>query len=305
MYVPRKNKNIENLVGYKFSKLLVLEFSHTNRHNKSCWRCLCDCGKVVVIVAGNLKSKISKSCGCSKIDDLSGKMFGKLTVIDLHHRIKKRLYRRCLCLCGNETVIYSNSLKCGDTKSCGCASYSEEVQEKTKQTWLKKYGVDSPMKNWEIKEKRKQTCLDKCGVSSPMKNKDVQEKTKKTNIERYGFSCSLQNKEIAFKNAKAQNNSFVLFHWKTNEEVICRASYEKKVVEWLNNNQIDFDFQVPFDMPDGRRYFVDLYLKDRDLWVEVKGWFRGDAKEKWDWFHNEYPNSELWNKERLKEMKIL
>jgi hypothetical protein len=32
---------------------------------------------------------------------------------------------------------------------------------------------------------------------------------------------------------------------------------------------------------------------------------REDAKEKWEWFHSNYPNSELWNESKLKEMKIL
>ena len=30
-----------------------------------------------------------------------------------------------------------------------------------------------------------------------------------------------------------------------------------------------------------------------------------DAREKWDWFHKEYPNSELWNKKKLQNMGIL
>ncbi|KKM14938.1 hypothetical protein LCGC14_1701060, partial [marine sediment metagenome] len=27
--------------------------------------------------------------------------------------------------------------------------------------------------------------------------------------------------------------------------------------------------------------------------------------EKWEWFHKEHPNSELWDKKKLKEMKII
>jgi hypothetical protein len=38
---------------------------------------------------------------------------------------------------------------------------------------------------------------------------------------------------------------------------------------------------------------------------EIKGYFRKGAKEKWDWFQSTVPNSELWNKEILKEMGIL
>ena len=58
-------------------------------------------------------------------------------------------------------------------------------------------------------------------------------------------------------------------------------------------------------MPNGKTYRPDLYLPDSDVWIEIKGYFRKDAKIKWDWFHKEHPNSELWNEEKLKEMKIL
>jgi len=58
-------------------------------------------------------------------------------------------------------------------------------------------------------------------------------------------------------------------------------------------------------MPDGRTYRLDLYLIDEDKYVEIKGYFRKDAQEKWDWFHKTHTNSELWNKKKLKELKIL
>lgn len=40
-------------------------------------------------------------------------------------------------------------------------------------------------------------------------------------------------------------------------------------------------------------------------WAEIKGYFWDDAKEKWKWFNEEKPNSELWDKNKLKEMRIL
>mgnify|MGYP001568999844 CR=1 FL=1 len=131
---------------------------------------------------------------------------------------------------------------------------------------------------------------------------DVFQKTCK---EKYGVNHPSKVASIAKKQAKNQNNSYVLYHWKTNEEVVCRGSYEKKVIEYLNKNQIDFDFQIPFDIPDGRRYFVDLYLKDQNLWIEVKGYKREKNMKKWDWFHSEYPNSELWDKQKLQQLGIL
>ena len=48
--------------------------------------------------------------------DLAGKKFGKLTVIE--HVGSGRW--KCVCECGNETVVNGNKLITGNTKSCGC-----------------------------------------------------------------------------------------------------------------------------------------------------------------------------------------
>lgn len=131
------------------------------------------------------------------------------------------------------------------------------------------------------------------------------DKRRQTFFKKYGVFNASQVPEIATKQSKTSNNCYILFHWKTNEEIICRGSYEKRVVEWLNKNKIDFDFQIPFDMPNKKRYFVDLFLKDQNLWVEIKGYKRPKNMEKWFWFHKEHPNSELWDEKKLKEMKLL
>jgi hypothetical protein len=58
-------------------------------------------------------------------------------------------------------------------------------------------------------------------------------------------------------------------------------------------------------MPDGRFYYVDAYLPVKNLYVEIKGFFMNDAEEKWEWFHKEYPNSELWDKSKLVQLGII
>jgi len=105
---------------------------------------------------------------------------------------------------------------------------------------------------------------------------------------------------------KSQNNYYVLSHWKTNEIVRCHGSWEKKVAEYLNTNKINYRWQPrSFRMSDGRRYYPDLYLFSTKQWVEIKGYFWGDAEEKWEWFQSIKPNSELWNRNKLKQMGIL
>ena len=155
-------------------------------------------------------------------------------------------------------------------------------------------------------DKRKQTNVKKFGVEYPAQKPEIQEKIKQVNIKKYGFPCSLQNPTIALKAAKSSNNSAILIHWFSNEEIICIASYEIAVVNYLNTNNIDYLWQVQtFTMLDNKTYRPDIYLPNEDKWIEIKGYFRDDAEEKWNWFHKEYQNSELWDKGKLKELGIL
>ena len=53
--------------------------------------------------------------------DLTGKTFGELYVIEKSN-VKKsnRVSWKCKCSCGNETIVITNHLTSGHTKSCGC-----------------------------------------------------------------------------------------------------------------------------------------------------------------------------------------
>lgn len=78
-------------------------------------------------------SKFSKTKYCSrkcqlkgyeareKREALIGKVFGRLTVYDFYGKDNKGNYLwRCKCLCGNDTIANTVSLKRRSTKSCGC-----------------------------------------------------------------------------------------------------------------------------------------------------------------------------------------
>lgn len=95
-------------------------------------------------------------------------------------------------------------------------------------------------------------------------------------------------------------------HWKTGAVVPCVASYELAAVRWMNSRQFEYEWQATtFTMPNGRTYRPDAYLPDRDLWIEIKGYWWQRSRVKWDWFHDAYPNSELWDRVKLKELGVL
>jgi hypothetical protein len=56
----------------------------------------------------------------SKIKDLTGQRFGRLTVIGLSGRLNGGAAWLCKCDCGNKKVIASKSLVTGGSQSCGC-----------------------------------------------------------------------------------------------------------------------------------------------------------------------------------------
>lgn len=71
----------------------------------------------------------------------------------------------------------------------------------------------------------------------------------------------MKNIEIARKVARAQANTIILKHWATGEKLECQASWEKKVVECLNANKINFRWQHKiFTMPNGKTYRPDFVL---------------------------------------------
>ena len=60
----------------------------------------------------------------SRLIDLTGQRFGRLTVIERSEKTAKgcSVYWKCICDCGNETIVSGNNLKGMKVKSCGCLS---------------------------------------------------------------------------------------------------------------------------------------------------------------------------------------
>ena len=78
-----------------------------------------------------------------------------------------------------------------------------------------------------------------------------------------------------------------IIHWKTNEKVPCQASYEVAFVNYLNENKLDFNYQIETESFDNRKYFIDFFVKDWGMYIEIKGIFRQElSKQKWEHFHN-------------------
>lgn len=68
-----------NAAGKVFGLLTAVEMSHRLPCGHSVWRCVCSCGKEVLVRWGNLRAGNTKSCGClsSKSRVESNKKHGK------------------------------------------------------------------------------------------------------------------------------------------------------------------------------------------------------------------------------------
>ena len=52
--------------------------------------------------------------------DLTGKKYGRLSIINRAPNKNGRVYWNCICDCGAKTVTSRNELRSGDSQSCGC-----------------------------------------------------------------------------------------------------------------------------------------------------------------------------------------
>lgn len=71
---PKIPPRVTSLIGCRFGRLLVRYFAGQDKHGKSLWCCLCDCGVVCRVPGGRLLGNTGKgqhgqkSCGCERAD---------------------------------------------------------------------------------------------------------------------------------------------------------------------------------------------------------------------------------------------
>lgn len=126
----RRDCKRKDITGKKFGKLTAIRPLYSNNKQSIVWECQCDCGKICKATVGSLVCGNTQSCGCkgvetlrNNLEDLTGKRFGKLIVLEYAYSKNKTRHWKCLCDCGNYSYPSSNSLSMGHTKSCGCLNY--------------------------------------------------------------------------------------------------------------------------------------------------------------------------------------
>ena len=137
----RKGKNVIDLINQRFGSLTVIKQSRVDNQRKAWWLCKCDCGNTREVMGTELRSGMVTSCHeCTKknivynlktYEKIKDKKFGKLLAIEPTEKRDNagHVLWKCICDCGTECLVSSNSLLTQNTTSCGCGSVSngEEI----------------------------------------------------------------------------------------------------------------------------------------------------------------------------------
>jgi len=144
--------------GMKYGKLTVIERAGTGKQRQVLWVCQCDCGNTALADKSKLGGK-TPSCGCvsrkqsTPKQDLTGKTFGRLTVLELAQERGGTgdFLWKCACQCGQETYKEGGSLRMGNVKSCGC------LMSEVAGTYHRTHGM-SGERVYQVHSKMKERC---------------------------------------------------------------------------------------------------------------------------------------------------
>lgn len=121
----RSGRPPRSRIGEVYNNLTVIADASCVDH-KGRWLCRCSCGNEQVFSNKQLLNvKFCDGCRPIRRHDLSGKIFGHLTVLRLD-TTRKITHWVCLCTCGKEKSVNATALKTGNTRSCGCFQRSKE-----------------------------------------------------------------------------------------------------------------------------------------------------------------------------------
>lgn len=267
---------------------VVREATKEEKQNRpgAYWVCQCSCGASRIINGQTLRNGESSSCGCqtktiiaqknkNRAEDLSGQIFGKLTVLERDfeaeklHPSRSGSYWKCQCECGNIKTVVRNSLLKGTTKSCGCLrqeAASKRMKQLSSQNFIDEIG-NRYGKLVVIEKVEKLENNPRAGVLWKCKCDCGQEK----NI----FGIDLRNGTISSCGCLGKSKGEYLIEQLLQENNIF---FEKEVCQKIENHNLRFDFYVKnfyFIEFDGKQHFSPIehfggqdyfdYIQENDL----------------------------------------
>lgn len=133
---PKSNIAPEQMLGKTYNMLTPIEIVAKPQdgpgNDRSVWlRCVCECGKEIIVRKSNIVNNITTSCGCKKRKNLVGLKVGKLQVLreSGQRSSSRRVIYECLCDCGNICYVPTDKLTAKKPQaSCGCEISKGEIK---------------------------------------------------------------------------------------------------------------------------------------------------------------------------------
>lgn len=94
--IKKASHNRLDLVGQKFGRLTVIEYSHTTK-KASHWRCICECGNEKVVHRQLLINGGTTSCGCKFVEVMIERNQTHGLSHTNEYRIWQAMKERCYC----------------------------------------------------------------------------------------------------------------------------------------------------------------------------------------------------------------
>jgi len=110
--------------------------------------------------------------------------------------------------CGGKTKFINIEIGYRDYCSNACVSRSEKVKQKTKETFLREYGVENVSQSEIIKDIVKNNNIQKYGVECKFHSKEFKDKSRESCLQRYGVENVFQLKEIQEKARRSLRKQF-------------------------------------------------------------------------------------------------
>ena len=106
---------VKDLTGQRFGRLTVIKRcgSTNTKHKVALWLCKCDCGNEVKRTGSHLQANYTNSCGsCPDLrPDLTGRKYGRWTVLEKAEKKHRKISYLCKCECGTVRVVTADTLE--------------------------------------------------------------------------------------------------------------------------------------------------------------------------------------------------
>jgi hypothetical protein len=216
------------------------------------------------------ETQINFKCKCEELNRKSFKLICN----------KSRAFCK-KCSMANGRVKFSNTII--EKFGVSHISQSQEIKDKKRETCLKNYGVDNPMKSKEVKDslnlimksqevrnKIKETCLKKYGVDNHMKAQEVKDKIKETNNKRYGVDSIFHSEEVKDKIKETTLNKYGVSHISKSKDIRDKIKSTNKEKYGVDNVLKKKEFRDKAKQTNLKKYGFEYAIQNQEVKDKIK-----------------------------------